>query len=147
MDPFSKKLFKELEDMQQQTGRMLRSMSISRMMPMEAAPWQPPVDIYESEQEVYVYVDIAGIDPDKLEVIVEEQQLSLKGRRELPKQNIIACIHQLEIELGEFERTIALSTIIDIDSVSSMYTNGLLVITLPKKKKSGKINIKITSGE
>ncbi len=146
MDPFSKKMFKEFEVVQQQTGRMLRSMSISRMMPMESAPWQPPVDIYESVQEIYVYADLAGVDPDKLEVIIDEQQLLLKGKRQLPKQNTIACIQQLEIELGTFERTVTLSTIVDLDKVSSIYTNGILVVTLSKRKKSGKVNIQITSG-
>ncbi len=147
MDTFSKKLFKELEEMQQQTGRMLRSMSISRMMPMETAVWQPPVDIYEAEHETYVYADLAGVDPDLLEVIVDDQKLLIKGKRQLPKQKSIACIHQLEIELGGFERSVSLPSAVDFEQVSSVYSNGILVVTLPKRKQPGKVNIEITSGE
>lgn len=147
MDPFSKKLFQELEQMQQQTGRMLRSMSLSRMMPLERGSWQPPADIYESEQEIYVYVDLAGTDRDNLQVTVDEQKLVVSGKRQLPARKSIACIHQLEIELGEFQRTIALPTRVDVDKADSTYSNGILVVTLPKRLKAGKVNIRINPGE
>ncbi|WP_028583315.1 Hsp20/alpha crystallin family protein [Desulfogranum mediterraneum] len=147
MDPFSKKLFQELEQMQQQTGRMLRSMSISRMMPMESGCWQPPVDIYEAENELYVYVDLAGVDPSQLQVTVDEQHLQISGKRQLPAQQSIACIHQLEIELGEFQRVVVLPSMVNVEAVDSTYTNGILVVTLPKRVKKGKVNIRITPGE
>lgn len=147
MDPLSKKLFKELEHMQQQTGRMLRNMSIARMMPMESGNWQPPVDIYEAEDEIYVYVDLAGVDSDKLQVTVDEHQLLVAGKRRLPSQKSIACIHQLEIELGQFQRNVSLPAVVDVAKVKSEYLNGILVVTLPKKKKKGKVQIRITPGE
>ncbi len=147
MDPFSKKILKELEQMQQQTGRMLRNMSISRMMPMESGSWQPPVDIYEAENEVYVYVDIAGVEQDDLDVSVDEHRLKISGSRQLPTQKSIACIHQLEIELGAFERVISLPSVIDVDKVDSRYIHGILVVTLPKRQKKGKVKIRITPGD
>lgn len=147
MDPFSKKLFKELEQMQQQTGRMLRSMSLSRMMPMDPGNWQPPVDIYEAEQEIYVYVDLAGAERETLQVTVDEQRLLISGRRQLPAQKSIACIHQLEIELGDFRRTVVLPSRVDVERADSTYTNGILVVTLPKRLKAGKVNIRINPGE
>lgn len=147
MDPLSKKLFKELEQMQQQTGRMLRNMSISRMMPMGGAVWEPPVDIYEAEQELYVYFDIAGANRDQLQVTVDEGRLIVSGKRQLPPQGSIACIHQLELELGEFQRTVMLPAQVDVDNVSSSYTDGILVVVLPKRVRKGKVNIEITPGE
>lgn len=146
MDPFSKKLLKELEEMQQQTGRMLRNMSLGRMMPMESGNWKPPVDIYEAEQEIYVYFDLAGVDGDSLNVLVDEHQLLVNGRRQLPGHESIACIHQLEIELGNFERTVSLPSVVDANHVLSAYSNGILVVTLPKRQQKGKVNIKITPG-
>lgn len=147
MDPFSKKLLEELEQMQQQTGRILRSMSLSRMMPMAAGGWQPPVDIYEAENHIHVYAELAGVVGETLRVTVEGQQLRIGGVRQLPPHQAIACIHQLEIELGEFQRTLPLPSAVDIEGVESTYINGILMVTLPKRVRKGKVQIRITPGE
>jgi HSP20 family protein len=147
MDPFSKKLLEELEQMQQHTGRILRSMSLSRMMPMEADGWQPAVDIYEAENHIYVYAELAGVVGESLQVMVEGQQLRISGVRQLPPHQSIACIHQLEIELGTFQRTLTLPSAVEVEGVSSTYSNGILVVTLPKRSKQGKVTIRITPGE
>lgn len=146
MDSFSKKLMAELREMEQ-AGRMMRNVSLTRMMPYSSCNWQPPVDIYEAEGAYYMYVDLAGIDKDALEVIAEERQLHIKGARQLPPHPSIACVHQLEIELGLFGRTIVLPGVIDVDGVSSVYDNGFLVITLPKRQESGNVQIRIIPGE
>ena len=84
MDPFSKKLLEELEQMQQHTGRILRSMSLSRMMPTESGGWQPAVDIYEAENSIFVYAELAGVVADSLKVTVDGQQVHISGVRQLP---------------------------------------------------------------
>ena len=147
MDPFSKKLLEELEQMQQHTGRILRSMSLSRMMPMESDGWQPAVDIYEAENHIHVYVELAGVVSDTLQVTVDGQQLRISGVRQLPPHQSIACIHQLEIELGGFQRTLPLPSAVEVEGVKSVYTNGILVVTLPKQTRKGKVTIRITPGE
>jgi len=147
MDPFSRKLLEELEQMQQHTGRILRSMSLSRMMPMESDGWQPAVDIYEAENHIYVYAELAGVVGDSLRVTVDGQQLRISGSRQLPPHQSIACIHQLEIELGTFQRTLTLPSAVELEGVESTYTNGILVVTLPKRIRKGKVKIRITPGE
>ena len=147
MDPFSKKLLEELEQMQQHTGRILRNMSLSRMMPLESGRWQPAVDIYEAEDRVYVYADLAGVSSESLRVTATDQQLHLSGVRQLPAHQSIACIHQLEIELGGFQRTVPLPAAVDVETIDSVYTNGILLVTLPKRIKKGKITIRIHPGE
>jgi len=147
MDPFSKKLLEELEQMQQHTGRILRSMSLSRMMPMETDGWQPAVDIYEAEAYVYVYAELAGAVSDSLRVTVDGQQLRISGVRQLPPHQSIACIHQLEIELGAFQRTLPLPSAVEIEGVESAYSNGILMVTLPKRTRKGRVTIRITPGE
>ena len=147
MDHFSKKIFQELEEMQQQTGRMLRNMSLARMVPMGDRRWQPPVDIYEAESEIYLYFDLAGVDRRDFEVVVGEHQVRVSGRRQLPAQGSIACVHQLEIELGRFERTVSLPAVVDVDGADSTYTDGILMITLPKRQKKTRVRIQVQEGE
>lgn len=146
MDSFSKKLIAELKEMEQ-AGRRLRNMSLARMMPYKSGSWQPPVDVYESEEELYMYVDLAGVNKDSLSVIADEQQVRINGVRQLPLQSSIACVHQLEIELGSFDRTVSLPATVDVDRVSSVYFEGILVVTLPKRKKTCKVQIRIIPGE
>jgi HSP20 family protein len=138
MDPFSKKLLEELEQMQQ-TGRILRSMSLTRMMPLESGGWQPAMDIYEAEDRIFVYADLAGVTADSLQVTVTDQQLQVSGVRELPTAEAIACIHQLEIELGAFQRTVTLPAVVDVDRVQSAYSGGILAVTLPKRARKGRV--------
>ena len=147
MDSLNKKLLKELEEMQLQTGRMLRNMSITRMISPGSVCWNPPVDIYESEGEYSVYVELAGADRNTLAVIAGENQLRFYGTRQLPPKKSIDCVHQLEIELGSFDRTVTLPAGIDVDHVSSTYTDGILTIVLPKKLRKNKVNITISTGE
>lgn len=148
MDPFKKRLLEELEQMQQQhTGRILRGMSLSRRMPLESAGWQPPVDIYEAGDHIHVYVDLAGVAGDSLRVTVDGRHLYISGFRELPANHAIACIHQLEIELGGFQRTVLLPAAVDVEGVESTYSNGILMVTLPRKTRKGRISIRIVPGE
>ena len=108
---------------------------------MDSGSWQPPVDIYESEDEYYVYFDLAGADAQSFSVIVDGHQVRVHGKRQLPPHKSIACVHQLEIELGLFDRTVTLPGTVDIEAVTSSYTNGILTITLPKKQTRDKVNI------
>ncbi len=146
MDSFSKKIIAELEQMER-AGRRLRNMSLARMMPYASGSWQPPVDIYEAEDELYLYVDLAGVDKDSMAVIADERQVQIRGVRHLPPQKSIACVHQLEIELGAFDRVINLPATVDVELVSSIYRDGILVVTLPKSRKTCNVEISIIQGE
>jgi HSP20 family protein len=147
MDPISKKMLDKLEQMQQHTGRIFRSMSLSRMIAMELDGWQPAIDVYEAEKYFYVYAELAGVVSDTLRVTMDGQQLRISGVRQLPPHQSIACIHQLEIELGRFQRTLTLPSAVEVEEVESTYTNGILVVTLPKQIRKGRVTIRITPGE
>ena len=147
MDRFSKKLVQELEAMQQQTGRMLRNMSLTRMVPVESGYWQPPADIYEAEAEIYIYFDLAGVMLDNFEVIVGEHQVHINGFRQLPVQGAIACVHQREIEIGRFERILSLPAVVDVDGATSSYSDGILMLSLPKRQKKSRVCIQVHGGE
>jgi HSP20 family protein len=154
MAPIGKKLFREIQEMQMQTGRMLRNMSFARMVKIESGRWQPQVDIYESAEEITVYCEVAGVIKDSLELLVEEHQIHISGRRQLPRmkpavrdgmgsieremaeERPVVCIHQLEIELGDFARTVVLPVVVDVEQVSSSCLDGILVVSLKKKVES-----------
>ena len=138
---------KEFEAMQQQTGRMLRNMSLAGRMSFESGKWQPAVDVYESDREFIVYFELAGTDRESFSVVVDQSHVRVSGKRQLPKHDAIACVHRLEIELGLFDRLISLPGPVNVDQVRSVYINGILTVFLPKKQKRGGVNITIICGD
>ena len=115
MDDFDRRIIEELKEMERQMGRMLRNTTLTRMMPLSSCnDWEPAVDIYETTDDVVIYMDTAGIDMD----------------------NLTCCIHQLEIELGCFKRIISFPVSVAVSRTSLSCNNGILEIMLPKETSS-----------
>ena len=131
---FSKRFGKEFAGMERQMGRILRSTSLTRMVQMQSgSDWLPAVDVYETEDEIYVCVDIAGIDLNNMSVSIAKNNVIVSGNRQLPIRKNLCRVHQLEIEHGFFERTISFPVPVDVTDLSSRCVNGILEIRLPKK--------------
>jgi HSP20 family molecular chaperone IbpA len=72
------------------------------------ARWEPPVDVYERDGEFRILVALPGVDPNHVEVLVENGTLVIHGARPLPQESQAATIRRLEIPHGRFERRIAM---------------------------------------
>ena len=116
---------------------MLRNTALTGKMPLSScSEWEPAVDVYETTDDIIVYMDTAGIDMDNLTVTAEKTKVIVEGRRALPKRGNICCIHQLEIELGCFKRTMSFPVAVAVSSTSVNCKNGILEIRLPKETPS-----------
>jgi HSP20 family protein len=93
--------------------------------------WEPPVDVLETEGEVLVLIALPGVDPDRVEAVIQGADLVVAGIRELPPQLRTAVIHRLELPQGHFERRIALPAG-TYGHVGRTAGFGCLVITLSK---------------
>ena len=72
MDDFDRRILEEFKELERQMGRMLRSSSLSRMIPMTpSGGWQPAVDVYETTEDIIVLMDTAGIDMKNLGITAE----------------------------------------------------------------------------
>ena len=139
MDDFDRRILDEFKELERQMGRMLRSTSLSRTVPMPSSGgggWQPDVDVYETTDDIIVLMDTAGIDMDNMTVTAEKNSITVKGRRSLPKRGNVCCIHQLEIETGFFKRTIAFSVAVQVAATTFNCQNGILEIKMPKETKN-----------
>ena len=97
--------------------------------------WKPPVDIYETAEELVVLVEIAGMKKQDIKVIIEDDLLKISGVRPDFSPSAKMKLHQMEIDYGSFQRIIKISLPIDTDNISAKYKEGFLQITLPKKKR------------
>jgi len=95
------------------------------------ASWEPPVDVLELEHEVLILVALPGVDPDMVEVAIEDGMLLFSGRRILPAALRTAVIHRLELPQGRFERRVALPAG-RYDAVERSAANGCLLLSLRK---------------
>jgi HSP20 family protein len=137
MDDFDRKILEEFRELERQMGRMLRTSSLSRMIPIgSSGGWQPAVDIYETAAEIIVLMDTAGIDVGSIAITAEKNRITVEGRRSLPKHGNVCCIHQLEIELGYFKRSISFPVAVKFDQPTFKCQNGILEIRLPKERQS-----------
>ena len=136
MDDFDRRILEKFKELERQMGRMLRSTSLSRMIPLTSSDgWQPAVDVYETTDDIIILMDTAGIDMNNLAITAENKRIIVEGRRNLPKRGNVCCIHQLEIEMGFFKRKISFPVSVDIEATSFSCQNGILEIRMPKDVK------------
>ena len=92
--------------------------------------WSPPTDVYETEEEFVVRVEVAGIRETDLEISYQEGVLVIRGvRREASERR---AYHQMEIHFGKFSTAIGVPGKIDLDNSVAEYKEGFLIVRMPK---------------
>lgn len=93
--------------------------------------WNPPTDVYETEDAITVTMAVPGIRVEHIDVHFDRGTLTVRGvRRE-------ACsdrrrYHSMEIPVGSFGRRVRILLQIDEEGIKVTYADGLLRIVLPK---------------
>jgi HSP20 family protein len=89
-------------------------------------------DVYVAEDPptVTVQLDIAGVDPDAIDVELDGDQLVIRGERRRPEGGRRVYQHA-EIEWGRFERRLRLGVGVDAEAVTARYERGMLTVALP----------------
>jgi HSP20 family protein len=105
--------------------------------------WIPPVDIYETGDSLVLKAELPGINPDEVEIRVEDSTIYLKGERKFEKEIKEENLHRVERSYGTFTRSFALPNTIDADKVNAEYQNGILTLTIPKHEEAKPRTIKI----
>ncbi len=95
--------------------------------------WNPNMDIFETEDDLVMMVEAAGLDEDSLRLHAVDNRLVLNGERRLEMESSIIRYHQLEIQFMPFQKTIVLPGTIDVDKVRAEYRNGMLTISVSKR--------------
>jgi len=100
--------------------------------------WSPPTDVYETEDEYVVRVEVAGMREADFEVMLEDGHLLINGiRQDVPERR---AYHQMEIRYGKFFAAISIPGPVNLEKSEAEYKNGFLTVVLPKIKST---NVKI----
>lgn len=108
----------------------------------ERADWHPLADVFETETDYTVVLDLPGIDRNALEVTVDDNRLTVKGSRLVDETKQ----HRAERPHGKFFRTFTVPKTVEQAKVTAEYKDGVLELKLPKRKeqKAQRVEIKIS---
>jgi len=148
MDYIKIKFSKESDRLSSDTVRGVEDMFRS-MNPLFAFPegvWKPQMDIYETDEEIIILAEIAGVDKENLCVEINTRAAKIYGdRAEMPRLKN-STYRLAEIQYGKFERVLFLPAPIDTEKVIATYVNGLLQIRLAKLPSDRTHRIPIADG-
>jgi HSP20 family protein len=103
--------------------------------PDQGAGVFPPMNITHDDENVYVRAEVPGIKPDELAISALRNRLSISGKREIPSEHGRAAYHRKERPEGAFNRAVTLPTEVDTERVDARYSDGILLLKLPKAEQ------------
>ena len=96
--------------------------------------WMPRIDVFAKENTLVVRAEIAGVDPDAIDVTVEGDTLTISGTRRFESsEELEGGYHRRELVEGEFKRTVILPDGVDPEAITATTRDGILEISVPKR--------------
>lgn len=125
-------LFANFERMRREMEELFGDVFDRGLSPRRRAGFVPAVDVYYlgDPPRAVVRADVAGIDPDELELEIRGRELILSGQRR-PEQADGRVYQQIEIETGPFRRSVPLGVEVDPEAAKAVYQDGMLIVELP----------------
>lgn len=128
--------FRDLMAMQDRMTRLFDE-TLSRIWKQEMVQgeWSPAVDIFEKEDELVFKIDLPEMAREDIDVRVEEDTLTIQGERKFIRETSEENYIQIERPYGSFRRTFSIRKLIDPEKIRATYDNGVLRVTLPKRRE------------
>jgi HSP20 family protein len=115
----------------------------------ESRVWVPAIDVIEKKDAYVMYVELPGVDASSVDISFEQNVLTVRGS----KQSAIDTAREGEVRVyaaervnGSFERSIRLPEFVDGERIAAEFSNGLLMITVPKAQAAQPRRIEIKAG-
>lgn len=104
--------------------------------------WQPRMDIYQTDEEILIHLEAAGVPENSLKLHLENGQLVIEGERQRPPLPCPQHCVQVEISYGAFRRVLPLPPDAAGNAIRAHYQAGILQITVPRKTRDTQ-NVKV----
>lgn len=109
-------------------------------------PWAPAVDIYETENELVVKADLPDVNPQDLDIRVENNVLTIRGERKFEAKVHDDNYLRIERAYGSFSRSFQLANSVKAEGIKADYENGVLTLSIPKREEAKPKQIKVNVG-
>ena len=103
-------------------------------LPVATSDWNPAVDIKEEDKRFLIQADIPGVDPNDIEVKMENGVLSISGERRAEHEEEKEGYKRIERSYGSFLRRFSLPDSADPDSIKAKSKNGTLEVVVDKRE-------------
>lgn len=134
-------------DLADAARRLLRDLERTHGPGTSLGECRPPVDVYEAGDAVEVVIDLPGVGPDDLRVVVRENAVLVVGEKAAGSCAASdARFHLAERTFGRFTRAIRLLTPVDASRATAVLTQGRLRIVVPRidDRRGRDIPVKVT---
>lgn len=91
----------------------------------------PQIESAVRENTLYVKADLPGIDPKDVEVVVEGNQLTLRGERKAEHEGAEGNYVHREVQYGSFVRSFTIPEGVKAEEIHAKYQNGVLELSIP----------------
>lgn len=125
--------------------KMFEDMPTSMQVARASQSLVPPIDMYETDTHVVIETPMPGVDPNHLDISIENSILSIKGTSERKTEVDDKNYYRKEVRYGSVFRQIALPAKVLAESTDATFENGVLKIQIPKageEHTSVKVHIK-----
>ena len=115
-------------------NREVALLTVTRRVRPSGHLWNPAADVYRSDEDWIVKVDLAGICADELEIEIDGSSLRIRGCRRDTFYKEGFSYQQMEITYSRFEKTIQFPCSIEEASLAHDYRDGFLIVNLTCKQ-------------
>ncbi|MFQ6027356.1 MAG: Hsp20/alpha crystallin family protein [Dehalococcoidia bacterium] len=113
----------------------------------EVEGWAVPLDVVEEADNIVVHATMPGVKPEDIEVTVEENELTIKGKSEMEEEHKEGEYLMRERRTGAFHRILRLPGTVDTEKAMPTYENGVLTVTFPKVEAKKAKHLKVAVGK
>lgn len=131
-----------VSDIQTEVNRLFDNF-FGRSVSAAGGAWVPPVDLYETKDDLVVMMEVPGVRDKDVTVSIIGDLLSVKGERRLEHDVKEQQFLHVERVYGKFERLVELPIPVQTDKVKASYRDGVLEIKLPKTEEIKPKEIKV----
>lgn len=121
-----------------------RLLSDRPLLSFPGLQWDLAVDVFEEKGNVVAKMSLPGIESKDLDIAVDEDMLTVSGKREEEKEVEKKDYYSKEIRRGSFSRSVRLPKLVDSAKAEAVYRDGVLTVTLPVVKGKETKGVKIT---
>ena len=108
-----------------------------------------PTDVFHMEDRLVIRMDLPGVNPDDVDVTVQESTLIVNGKRSFPHEAGDVRFMRRGIFYGDFTQRVMLGKGLDVERITASYDNGVLELSIPysEEVQPKKIAIDVASGQ
>ena len=119
--------FREMTQVQNQLNRLVDQVWGGRQ-----ESWLPAVDVFDTKEAVVLKAELAGMNPDDIQIEIEDNVLTIKGERRFEEKVDEERYYRVERRFGSFQRSLALPQGVKAEKIGAAYDDGILTVTVPK---------------